>query len=71
MNKTNAVEAYLKRGNTLTQVEAYELFGTTRLSAIIYVLRHDRGLHIITDKVEVKDRFGDTCPVGRYHLAND
>jgi|TARA_R100001530_G_scaffold135394_1_gene112500 hypothetical protein len=54
MTKTSQltkIRTHLKRGGVLTPVTALNMFGTFRLSAHIYVLRHDEGLDIVTKKV--------------------
>lgn len=51
----------------VTQVEAYERYGITRLSAVIFNLRAD-GYDIKTDMRAVKNRYGDTCYVAYYKL---
>jgi hypothetical protein len=45
-NQDEAILDYLQRGNTISGVEALELFRCYRLSASIYRLRHDRGYQI-------------------------
>ena len=70
-NKTSEVLNYLKTHKTgLTQQEAAEMFGSYRLSAIIYNLR-DRGYNIITLREEVIDRYGNKSRPGRYILVQD
>ena len=39
MNQQNEVLAYLKKGNSITPLEALQMFGTFRLSAIIFNIR--------------------------------
>lgn len=70
MNRTQkqTILARLKRTKEgLTQVEAYERYGITRLSAVIFDLR-DEGYEIKTDMKAVKNRYGDTCHVAFYTL---
>lgn len=43
----------------ITSWEAIKEYGVTRLSAVIWVLRHKRGLNIISERIEFTDRFGD------------
>ena len=43
----------------ITSWEAIKDYGATRLSAIIWVLRHKRGLNIRSERIEFTDRFGD------------
>lgn len=68
MNKINAVLEYLKRTkNGITSLEAIEMFGATRLSAIIFDLK-DRG-YIIKDRFEeCVDRYGNVARYKRYFI---
>lgn len=43
--------AYLKEGKSITPIEALNMFGAFRLSAIIYVLKYDYGMPIETEMV--------------------
>lgn len=45
------IQAYLNDGNSITPIEALNLFGAFRLSAIIYVLKYDYGMDIKTEIV--------------------
>ena len=58
MNKTNAVQLHLIENGTITSWEAIKEYGATRLSAIIYNLRHRRGMNIRNERVNFIDRFG-------------
>ena len=58
MNKTNSVELHLIKYGTITSWEAIKEYGATRLSAIIYTLRHKRGMDIRNERVNFVDRFG-------------
>ena len=72
MSKTDMILKYLethKKG--ITSLEAIEKFGATRLSAIIFNLKNQRGCNILTDMVSVKDRFGNKCRVARYTLVKE
>ena len=55
-----------KRG--ITSVQAFELFGVTRLSDIIFRLRK-LGWDIITESITVKNRYGNVTTYARYKLA--
>jgi len=57
MNKSQVkkVEEYLKSGNSITQLEAIEKYQALRLSAIIYILRHEKGMRIMTQKCKNKN----------------
>lgn len=45
------IQAYLNDGNSITPIEALNLFGAFRLSAIIYVLKYDYGMDIKTEMI--------------------
>lgn len=58
MNKTNAVQLHLIEKGSITSWEAIKEYGATRLSAIIYILRHKRGMNIRNETVKFTDRYG-------------
>lgn len=66
----NAILNHLKSGKSITSKEAFELYGTTRLSAIIRDLRV-MGYSIITIMEDGKTKFGDSCKYARYFLGVD
>ena len=69
MNKHTAVLEYLKRVKKgITSLEAIEMFGATRLSAIIFDLR-GKGYIIKDNFEECVDRFGNTSRYKRYWLV--
>ena len=63
-NKTQQVLRHLQTKGTITSMEAFEQYGATRLSAIIFNLR----VHYIIDTVdmEIVDRYGNTCHFAKY-----
>ena len=71
MNKTNAVLVHLLEKGSITSWEAIKEYGATRLSAIIFNLRHKYGLNIITDDIEFIDRFGSKASFAKYILIKD
>lgn len=60
------VEKYLKDKGSITSWEAIQQFGITRLSAVIYNLRYDRNLKIVTRYETMKNRYGDNITFARY-----
>lgn len=68
-NKTEKVLNHLKEHGTITSLEAIELYGATRLAAIIFILRK-RGLNIETMDIPFTDRFGVKSHYGKYILNN-
>lgn len=45
------IRAWLSEGNSITPIQALEMFGCFRLSAIIYILKYDDGMPIETEMV--------------------
>ena len=54
MSQDNAILDYLKRGGSLTPLEALEKFGCLRLSARAHTLRQ-RGYNVVSRMVEVSE----------------
>lgn len=69
INKTEKVLNHLREYGSITSLEAIELYGATRLSAIIFTLRK-RGLNIDTIDLPFTDRFGMKSHYGKYVLNN-
>lgn len=67
MNKSKMVLDWLKTHAGITSMEAFENFGATRLSAIIFNLKKS-GYNIETVMVDGKDRFGNRTRYARYYL---
>ena len=66
MNKTMKVKEHLLELGHITSLEAIQLYGATRLSAIIYNLRHKYGMNIENEWVEFTDRFGSKSRYVKY-----
>lgn len=58
---------YLKENKTITQQEAYNKLGNTRLSATVFNLRN-KGYNIITEPTKGKNRYGEKTNFGTYRL---
>lgn len=71
MNKTKAVLLHLEEKGHINSWEAIKEYGATRLSAIIYNLRHHYNLDIINETVEFVDRFGTKSHYDNYILIKD
>ena len=56
---------YLKEHGSITSMEAFELFGATRLSAIIFTLR-GQGYRIATMDMGTKNRYGQNVRYAKY-----
>lgn len=69
--KIEKVLLYLLENGHITSWEAIKEFGATRLSAIIWVLRHKRGLNIRSERIEFTDRYGDKGHFVEYILEDN
>ena len=70
-SQIDAVRKYLethKRG--ITSMDAIRMFGATRLSSIIYVLRHRDHMKIGKSTELVKNRYGHTTRIVTYKLCD-
>ena len=56
-----------KKPRTITQKEANDNLGISRLSAIIYELKH-AGWNIISYPIQVENRYGETTYPSEYLL---
>ena len=68
MNKTEKVKLHLIEKGSITPIEAYEEYGSMRLSDIIYRLR--KTLLIKTEKIIFTDRYGDKSYYAKYILED-
>ncbi len=58
------IRSHLLKGKSITPIEALNLCGCFRLSAIVYILRHDEGLPIMMEQPEVHNQ----KPYARYWI---
>ncbi len=70
MNQHTAVLQWLRSHASISSKEAFEEFGATRLSAIVFDLRA-KGHDIETVMVEGTDRFGHKTRYARYYLRSE
>lgn len=70
MKKTNKdrVLEYIKQFGSITSLDAFRDLGNTRLSASIWLLRHEDDLEIESISESSKNRFGDNVSYFRYYL---
>ena len=71
MNKTKAVMQHLLENGSITSWEAIKEYGATRLSAIIFNLRHKYNMNIVNEEVEFTDRYGSKSSFAKYILEKD
>jgi len=70
MNKTTAVLDHMREHGSITQMEATELFGATRLGAIVFNLRR-KGHDIETVTMGTTDRYGHAVNYAKYVLHQE
>ena len=71
MNKTTAIKNHLEKYGHITSLEAFNMYGATRLSGIIYNLRNNYGMNIKNKTNKIKDRFGRNCYFDTYVLVKE
>ena len=71
MNKTMAVLNHLQTFGSIDTFEAFMNYRATRLSAIIYNLRKNYGLNIITEMIPFTDCYGTKSDYGKYILKEN
>ena len=59
---------YIQDFGSITSLDAFRDLGNTRLSASIWLLRHEDGLNIDSISESSKNRYGDTVSYYRYYL---
>jgi len=70
MNKTNAIQLHLIEKGSITSWEAIKEYGATRLSAIIFNLRHKINMNIRNERVNFVDRYGTKSHYDIYILED-
>ena len=70
MKQNELIKKHLKEKGTITSMEAFELYGCTRLSARIFNLRQS-GMNIVNDLTKGKNRYGDTVYFSTYRLVQN
>lgn len=65
------VLAHLESSGSISSAEAWNAYGISRLSAVIWDLRHDDGYNIKTTIVYTRNRYGDACSHAVYRLVRN
>lgn len=71
MTKTEKVKIHLEEVGHITSLGAIKEYGATRLSAIIFNLRHKYGMPIENEWIEFTDRFGSKSRYVKYTYDRD
>ena len=69
--QTEAIMKHLKKYGSITSMEAYDMYGATRLAAIIFVLRRKLNWSIENKEHTIHNRYGETCNFVEYVLVSD
>jgi len=67
--KLAKVRSHLQRGGSITSLQAINKYGATRLAAIIYTLRHEYKMNIVTISVPLQDNHGVYGEYAKYKLV--
>lgn len=68
-NQSQKIRQHLLTKGTITSMEAFQLYGCTRLSARIFNLRQ-KGWDIQTIDCEGVTRYGDACRYAKYRFIS-
>ena len=68
MTQAERITDYMREFGGITQLEALRDLGVMRLASRISELRRG-GMRINDRMIEVKNRYGETCHVKRYEVA--
>ena len=67
MTQRERVLRHLEDVGSISSYEAFQEYGITRLSAVIFDLKKE-GVHIATESEAVKNRYGEKVHFARYKL---
>lgn len=68
MNQMKVIKEHLESGKSITSMEAFKLYGCTRLSDKIFRLKK-KGMMIDAVPIVGENRYGDTCRYVSYRLS--
>lgn len=70
MTQEKAILKHLTVYGSITSWEAFQDYGITRLSAIIYNLRYKDNLNIKNENITLKNRYNNSVTFSKYKLLN-
>lgn len=70
MTQKTRLAGYLRNFKKINPLDAWQMLGIYRLSAIVYDLRKENW-NIKTTDLTVYNKFGDKCIVAQYELVDD
>lgn len=71
MSYKDLIRNHLLEYGHITSMDAFKLYGNTRLSATIYLLRHQDGMKIINKSCHGKNRYGKSTQYVDYVLVGE
>lgn len=71
LSQTKLVLQHLLKNGSITSYEAIKLYGVTRLSDIIYILRHNYGYNITSHFEQVTTRYERKTSIAVYKLETE
>lgn len=71
MTHIDRIKRHLEDYGKITSLEAINEYGNTRLSATIFILRHDYGLNIVSIPTKGKNRYGEETHFVTYVLVKE
>ena len=69
-NQNQRILEYIAEYGGITQLEALRDLGVMRLASRISDLRK-KGYEIVSERVTVRNRWGEKCPIKRYRLRGE
>lgn len=71
MTQREKIERHLNDYGNITSWEAFTNYGITRLSAIIYILKHHKGYKFNDEWVNKKNRYDERVHFKRYRIVRE
>lgn len=71
LSQTSAVLTHLKKKGSITQAEAWNLFGASRLSAIIFNLKANHNIESVMVQGEKENRYGHKPRYAIYYYKGE
>lgn len=69
MTQVDMIVAHIDRYGSITQDEAKELYGISRLASRAHDIRHKLNMPLVSETVTGKNRFGKRTSYARYYWA--
>lgn len=69
MTQCEMIVAHIDKYGSITQDEAKELYGISRLASRAHDIRHKLKMPLVSERVTGKNRFGKRTSYARYYWA--